>query len=210
MDQKIKEQKEKREARRKRRIRAQVFAYINLIMLLAAMAVGIVYGVQYLTQKSEQNSQQMQQQVDDMLGTEESLETPETQPETEQVIELTPQQKLDEIVNAGIEVMPLEDKVAGLFIVTPESITGVSTAVKAGDGTKQALTKYSVGGIIYNTKNIQNETQFKEMIDTTKLYSNYPLFIAVEDEGGSVSPLEEKRLVDKQKGAAELGEGNDA
>ncbi|MBP3204680.1 MAG: beta-N-acetylhexosaminidase [Lachnospiraceae bacterium] len=210
MDQKIKEQQEKRELRRKRRIRAQVFAYINLIILLALMAGGIVYGVQYLTKKSEQNTQEMQQQVDEMLGTEETLEVPDTQPETEQVIELTPQQKLDEIVNAGIEVMPLEDKVAGLFIVTPESITGVSTAVKAGDGTRQALTKYSVGGIIYNTKNIQNETQFKEMIDTTKLYSNYPLFIAIEDEGGSVSPLAEKQLVDKQTGAEELGQTNDA
>lgn len=211
MDQKLIEQQERREARRKRRIRNQVMAYIVFVLLILAMAAGIVFGVQYLTQQSEQNEQAKQEQVDQMIGTEESLEAPSTEPEqSEAVVELTPEQKLDEIVNAGIEVMPLEDKVAGLFIVTPESITGVSTAVKAGDGTKQALTKYSVGGIIYNTKNIQNESQFKEMIDTTKLYSNYPLFIAIEDEGGSVSPLAEKRLVDKQNGAVELGQAGDA
>ncbi len=211
MDQKIKEQQEKREARRKRRIRNQIIAYIVLVVLILLMAGGIVYGIQYLTQKGEENGQVKQDQVDQMVGTEESLEVPpSSEAPTEPVIELTPAQKLDEIVNAGIEVMPLEDKVAGLFVVTPESITGVSTAVKAGDGTKQALTKYSVGGIIYNTRNIQNESQFKEMIDTTKLYANYPLFIAVEDEGGSVSPLEEKGLVEKQKGAADLGTAGDA
>ena len=29
----------------------------------------------------------------------------------------------------------------------------------------------------------------KEMINNTQLYSNYPLFIAVDEEGGSVSRL---------------------
>lgn len=210
MDQNTQQQQERREARRKRRIRNQILAYITVIILIAAAAVGIVYGVQYLTQSSRENSKEKQEQLDQMIGQEESLPEPSAEPETTAVVELTPEQKLDEIVNAGIEVMPLEDKVAGLFIVTPESITGVSTAIKAGDGTKEALTKYSVGGIIYSAKNIQSESQFKEMVDTTKLYANYPLFIAIEDEGGSVSPLEEKGLAGKQKGAAELGEAKDA
>lgn len=209
MEQNIQEQQEKREARRKRRIRNQVLAYVTVIGLVAALAVGIVFGVQHLTRESRRQEQQKQDQVEQMLGDEESMA--ESTKETESaVVELTPEQKLDGIVNAGIEVMPLEDKVAGLFIVTPESITGVTTAVKAGDGTKEALTKYSVGGIIYHTKNIQNEEQFKEMIATTRLYSNYPLFIAVEDEGGSISPLEEKGLAAKQDNARALAENGGA
>lgn len=211
MDQNTQKQQERREARRKRRVRNQILAYTTVVIFILALAVGIVFGVQYLTQAGIENEQQKQEQIDQMLGEEESLEVPETEPESsEEIVELTPEQKLDEIVNAGIEVMPLEDKVAGLFIVTPESITGVNTAVKAGEGTKQALTKYSVGGIVYSTKNIQSEAQIKEMIETTKLYANYPLFIAVEDEGGKISPLEEKGLVAKQDGAAAIGEGEDA
>lgn len=211
MEQNIQEQQEKREARRKRRIRNQVLAYVTVAAFVIALAAGIVFGVQYLTKESHRRQQQKQDQVDQMLEGEESIEESTKESEDEPVVvELTPEQKLDEIVNAGIEVMPLEDKVAGLFIVTPESITGVTTAVKAGDGTKEALTKYSVGGIIYQTKNIQSAEQFKEMIETTKLYSNYPLFIAVEDEGGSISPLAEKGLVDKQDNAKAQAENGGA
>lgn len=209
-DQNTQEQQERREARRKRRVRNQILAYAAVIVFILAAAAGIVFGVRYLTEESRRTQKAKRDQMDEMIGQEEKLEEPSTESQTEETAaELTPQQKLDEIVNAGIEVMPLTDKVAGLFLVTPESITGVSTAVKAGDGTKEALTKYSVGGIVYHTKNIQNETQFKEMIDATKLYANYPLFIAMEDEGGSVSPLEEKGLVQKQDGAGALGESGD-
>lgn len=211
MERNAQEQQEKREARRKRRIRNQVFAYVVVAAFVIAFAAGVVFGVQYLTKESRRQEQQKQDQVEQLLGEEENIEESTQESETASAaVELTPEQKLDEIVNSGIEVMPLEDKVAGLFIVTPESITGVTTAVKAGDGTKEALTKYSVGGIIYRTKNIQNEEQFKEMIETTKLYSNYPLFVAVEDEGGSISPLAEKGLVDKQDNAKTLAENGGA
>lgn len=206
MEQNTQEQQEKREARRRRRIRNQALAYITVIAFIVVFAAGIVFGVRYLTKESRKNNREKEQQdqIDQMLDESQESGQESEQESMEPVIELTPEQKLDAIVDAGIEVMPLEDKVAGLFIVTPESITGVSAAVKAGDGTKDALTKYAVGGIIYNTRNIQDEAQFKDMIDKTKLYANYPLFIAVEDEGGKISPLQEKGLVDKQDGAKAL------
>lgn len=193
-------QQEKREARRKRRKRNQIIAYTTSVALILILAVGIVLGVSKISSIASQKRQEQQEQqdkVEELLGTEESIEvqepTRETEPETP---ELTQQQKLDEIVNAGIEVMPLEDKVAGLFIVTPEAITGVSTAVKAGEGTQKALSQYAVGGIVYFKKNMQSQSQLKEMIENTILYSKYPLFIAVEEEGGSVSRLAGAGLVE--------------
>lgn len=212
MEQNTQEQLERREARRKRRVRNQILAYMTVVVFILIFAMGIVFGVQYLTGESVRQEEEQQKQVDQLIGEEETLTEPETESEQEVIVELTAEQKLDELVNAGIEVMPLEDKVAGLFIVTPESITGVGTAVKAGEGTKAALTKYSVGGIVYNTKNIQSESQLKEMIDNTKLYANYPLFIAIEDEGGKISPLAEKGLVEKTDNAKSFAEtaGKDA
>ena len=212
MEQTTQEQLERREARRKRRIRNQMMAYATVVFFILLVAAGIVFGVQALTKESQKQEQVQKEQVEQLIGQEESLEEStteaesEAEPETEVVPELTPEQKLDELVNAGIEVMPLEDKIAGLFIVTPESITGVGTAVRAGEGTKTALTEHSVGGIVYSTKNIQSEAQFKEMIDNTKLYSNYPLFIAIEDEGGKISPLAERGLVTKQNNAKAVAE----
>ncbi len=205
-------QQERREARRKRRQRNQIAAYVTVIVLIILLAVGIVMGVNYLTRTQQQEEEVQQEMVDAMIGTEETIEVPTVEePEsTEVVVELTPEQKLDAIVNAGIDVMPLEDKVAGLFIVTPEAITGVSTAVKAGDSTREALAEYAVGGIVYFGKNIRSEEQITEMISNTQLYTKYPLFIAVDEEGGSVSRVAKAGIGTKVDSAETIGETGDA
>lgn len=199
-----------REARRKRRKRNQMAAYITVIVFLAIIIAGVVFGVSVLSEHQNRQQQEAidenQTKLDEMLATEETIVVPD-----ESVVEeLTPQQKLDEIVNAGIEVMPLEDKVAGLFIVTPESITGVSTAVKAGEGTQTALAKYAVGGIVYSGKNMKSADQLKEMIDNTQLYTKYPLFIAVDEEGGSVSRVANAGIATGVSSAKEIGATGDA
>ncbi|MCM1044157.1 MAG: hypothetical protein NC417_01480 [Candidatus Gastranaerophilales bacterium] len=213
---------EKREVRKKRRRRSQVAAYTVVIALIALVAVGIVSGVRQLTEYSRENTessqepsdvQDQQSMVGDLFGMEESLQEPDTSQAEPPVVELTDEQKLDEIVNAGIEVMPLEDKVAGLFFVTPEAITGVSAAVQAGDGTRQALSQYAVGGLVYFSQNMKSKDQLAEMIDNTRLYANYPLFIAVDEEGGSVSRVAGAGFADKQDSAqavAATGDPNNA
>lgn len=196
---------EKREARRKRRVRNQIIAYLVMLVLIAAVAGGVVYSVKKITDASRQQSEEKQEQIDQIIASEESIDAPVEESSEEVTPEPTAEEKLDEIVNAGIEVMPLEDKVAGLFLVTPESITGVSTATQAGDGTKEALTEYAVGGIIYSQKNMLDADQLQEMIDNTNLYAHYPLFIAVEEEGGSVSPVSAAGLADATDSAQTIG-----
>ena len=202
-------EQEKRQIRKKRRQRNQIIAYAVVILFIIALAAGIVRGVDYvagMSKKMEQEKQEQQDKLEDLFEEEEKIQTPEPTPDIPEVVELTPEQKLDEIVNAGIEVMPLEDKVAGLFIVTPESITGVKKAVKAGEGTKEALSKYSVGGIVYFGQNIKSKEQFQEMIGNTILYSNYPIFIAIDEEGGSVSRLASAGLVQGVDSATKIAQ----
>ena len=55
-----------------------------------------------------------------------------------------------------MEDMTLEEKIYQLFFVTPESITGVKTAVQAGKATQKALEDQPVGGIIYFAKNLKD------------------------------------------------------
>ncbi len=203
---------EKRDARRKRRLKNQVFSYVVLAVLIAVFAVGVIYGVKSLKavrEKQEAAIQSSQAMIDDLLKEEESIQTPESEPEQSEVVELTPEQKLDEIVNEGISVMPLEDKVAGLFIVTPESITGVNTALKAGDGTQKALNQYAVGGILYSAKNIQSEDQLKEMLDNTELFTKYPIFLAVEEECGSAATVASAGIGEKTDSAETIGGSGD-
>lgn len=202
-------QQEKREARRKRRIRNQAISYVVLAMLILMAAGGVLFGVRALTgerQKQQEARDSSQAAIDGLLGSEEAIQTPQPTPE---VVELTPEQKLDGIVSEGISVMPLEDKVAGLFIVTPESITGVATAVKAGEGTQRALTQYAVGGLVYFEKNIQSEAQIKEMLENTELYTKYPLFFAIDEEGGSVARTASAGIGEKVSSAKAIGESGD-
>lgn len=202
-------QQDRREARRKRRQRNQIAAYMTVLVFIIVLSLGIVLGVKQLTLTAREREEVQQEKVDEVFATEETIEVPEEIP-TETVVELSPEEKLDQIVNAVIEVMPLEDRVAGLFVVTPEAITGVSTAIKAGDGTREALSQYAVGGIVYFGKNMQSEAQLKEMIENTKLYSKYPLFIAVDEEGGSVSRVAEAGIGTKVDAAKTIGETGDA
>lgn len=199
-------QQEKREARRKRRIRNQIISYTVLGAMVLLIAAGVILGVRAFTADKDRQQEAIessQAAIDNILSSEEVIQTPEPSPE---VVELTPEQKLDGIVDEGISVMPLEDKVAGLFIVTPEAITGVSTAVKAGEGTQKALTQYAVGGIVYFSKNIQSEEQIKEMLDNTQLYTKYPIFLAVDEEGGSVARVADAGIGPKVDSAKTIGE----
>ena len=219
MDNRQEKLQQQRETRRKRRQRNQILAYVVLLLLIALMAVGIVTGVKYLPQWQEQRRQEEQAEQESLQSeleqqieqSEESIETPPEVPEptAEPIPELTEEEKLDEVINAMIDAMPLEDKISGLFFVTPESITDVSAAVKAGDGTREALVRYAVGGIVYAKKNIRDAEQFREMLGNTELYSKYPIFLGIEEEGGGISPLAAAGLIDKQTSAADIGAAGD-
>ena len=98
---------------------------------------------------------------------------------------------LEERVSAKLAEMSLEQKVAQLFVVRPESLTGVGQVIAAGEATKAALEKMPVGGIVYFADNLQDTDQTTEMLSNTMKYgeevNGLPLFLCVDEEGGTVS-----------------------
>lgn len=199
------ERQRKREVRRKRRFRNQVAAYITIGLFLVVTAACVTLGVGWLMAGREDSRRQEEQKenlnkINEILGSEEPVSTPGP------TLGPTPEQRLDEIINAVVEVMPLEDKVAGLFVVTPEALTKVNTAVRAGETTQKALGQYPVGGLVYFAKNIQSRDQITMMLENTKLYSKYPIFLAVDEEGGSVARVADAGLGAKVDGARKIGQ----
>lgn len=95
----------------------------------------------------------------------------------------------EEILNS----MTLEEKVNQMFFLTPEALTNVGVVTAAGEATKNALSAHPVGGIVYFAQNIESEDQLKTMISNIKGYADevckVPLFIAVDEEGGTVARL---------------------
>lgn len=184
-DEEEESEEDRRAYRHRRRIRNQIIAY-SVVGVFAAILVGTGIFAGHKISVSLKEKRLAKEQA-------EMLEQQEQEPE-DLVIEAPPaieeatyDEQLEEIVNSCISEMPLEDKVAGLFIVTPETLTGVGTVTQAGEGTQQALNEYAVGGFIYFDKNIKDKEQLTEMLSNTTPKSKYPIFLAVDEEGGEVS-----------------------
>lgn len=95
-------------------------------------------------------------------------------------------------VEALLESMTTEEKVYQMFIVYPEALSGTHTITKAGSSTRDGLSRYPVGGIVYTTQNLQSSAQTIRMIAKTQSYSKIPLLIAADEEGGEITRLMER------------------
>ncbi|WP_165052114.1 MULTISPECIES: glycoside hydrolase family 3 protein [unclassified Adlercreutzia] len=96
-------------------------------------------------------------------------------------------------VDARLASMTLEEKVAQLFVVRPESLTGVEVVTQAGEATRSALMRRPVGGLVYFAQNLLDTAQTTEMLSSTFAYAveagGIPPFLGVDEEGGTVSRI---------------------
>ncbi len=205
------EEMDRREFRRKRRVQNQVIAYISAVIMLAVILAGAGLGIHkgITAWNDKKEAQELQAQMEEMSANQEDQVVVEAPVETEEPVVEEEKSQLDEIVDACIAEMPLEDKVAGLFIITPEALTGTDVAIKAGDTTKEKLSQYAVGGLIYAKQNIKSADQLKEMISGTQGFSKYLLFIGIDEEGGSVSRIAESGLADNVGTMGDIGTSGD-
>ncbi len=219
---------DQREWRRKRRRRNQMISYILTAVVLVGAGAGAFAGIRHFMGSWEerglvaQATESGQAEALPSAASEKPAESPEmsegaegTEPagnqgeaaETENVPDR--EELLEELVEGCVANMSLEDKVAGLFIVTPEQLTGVGTAIQAGDGTREALAKYPVGGLVYFAKNIKSGEQLKEMLANTVSSSKYPLFLGVDEEGGRVARLADGLNLENVGPMADIGASGD-
>ncbi len=205
------EEMERREFRHKRRIRNQIISYIVSGVVLAVAVFGAGIGIHEAAAaiNDKKHAQELQEQLEELAETEPVIvEAPEETQEP--VIEEEVLDPLDEIVEGCIAEMPIEDKVAGLFMITPEALTGTDVAVRAGDTTKEKIGQYAVGGLVYFKQNMQSAEQLKEMLSATQSFSKYALFFGVDEEGGEVSRIAESGLAENVGDMAAIGESGDA
>lgn len=103
-------------------------------------------------------------------------------------------------VQDRISEMSMEEKVAQLFVITPEALTGVGQVTMAGETTRERLAEYPVGGLIYFSDNILSEEQITEMLSNSQRYSyellQIPLLTCIDEEGGSVSRISGRGIID--------------
>ena len=104
------------------------------------------------------------------------------------------------VMAAETEDLTLEQRVAQLFFVTPDQLSGVDGTTVAGEITKAAFKRYPVGGIILMENNIQSEEQVKELTAGYQLLGSelldLPVFIGVDEEGGRVARIANAGIMD--------------
>lgn len=199
----------RRIARRKRRIRNQIIAYAVMLVIVAGLIFGAVLAgkqlIRFVDSRKQTEEPPQEETPQDVV----EVNAPTTTPEPEPTPEVNP---VDEVAWYYINQMTTEEKVAGLFFVTPESMMeGVSQAVMAGGKTQEALDRYAVGGIIYFGQNIQSRDQITDMLAGTQEMSRYPLFFGVDEEGGTVARVADALSdVENPGGASELGASGDS
>lgn len=106
--------------------------------------------------------------------------------------------------------MTLEEKIGQLFIIRPESLQPGLTSQQVHDANKYGATAlgshmaeelrgYYVGGIVLFSKNIVTPGQLTSFILTMQQQSEIPLFVSVDEEGGSVSRIANSQNFDVPK-----------
>ena len=213
----------RRRERHSRRVRNQIISYSIISIILIAIGIGIYFltstTLGYIRQyRADIAAQEAAQEAEQATAEEVVIEAPsivEAEAVAEEEIDTTIYEDIDylgEAVDAMISQMTIEDKVSQLFMLTPEALTGVDAATQAGSGTKDALDKYAICGLVYNSKNILDAEQFAGMIENTVGMSKYELFLAVTEPGGDASIVANSSIADipHVDSPAVIGEGNDS
>ncbi len=206
------EEMERKIYRHKRRVRNQIISYIVITIIFAGLIAGGIIGVRKIVDiiNDKKQAEELEKQLEEIANAEDGQQAVEAPSEG---LEPEPEEEtdwLEVMVEESIAGMTLEDKVAGLFFITPEALTGMDTVTQAGDTTRDKLGEQPVGGLIYSSKNMLDEAQLKEMLQNTKSYSKSAIFLGVEEEGGSVSPVAESGLAENVGKMADIGASADA
>lgn len=114
-----------------------------------------------------------------------------------------------------LKQMSLEDKVAQMFIVLPETLTSDEEYMtKTTKSTRSYINKIPVGGVVYMSDNLIDPKQVKDMLQSIQKCSidrvGLPLFLCVDEEGGRIARIANNKLfrVDNVGSMTNIGKEN--
>ena len=179
---------EERRQRRQKDTKSAVIVCVIVVLILLVLAAGGVFLVGRLLPKGDgQNAGTDGTELpgENVAVTEEVTEQPQTEGQTDPVEEQAAQL---------VSQMTLEDKIAQMFVITPNALTGYASGVTAaGDTTKEAYQSRPVGGIVYMADNLtdpeQTTTMLSNMQEIARERTGLPVFLCVDEEGGSVARI---------------------
>lgn len=199
--------RDERREKRQKDTRKATLLFVGFLLIIILLIVGVVFAAgRFLLQGNhkEEAKTDTQTKTQTALETESVIVTEEPEV-TEAIVEDNTAEQAAEIVAS----MSLEDKVAQMFVITPGALTGYSSVTAAGDTTKTSYDKYPVGGIVYMSENLTDREQAVTMLANMQTIAQertgLPLFLCVDEEGGSVA-----RIASNSKfGVTDVGDMSD-
>ena len=175
---------EERRQRRQKDTKSAVIVCVIVVLILLVLAAGGVFLVGRLLPKGggqNEGTDGTELPGENVAATEQPQTEVQTDPVEEQAAQLVSQ-------------MTLEDKIAQMFVITPNALTGYASGVTAaGDTTKEAYQSRPVGGIVYMADNLtdpeQTTTMLSNMQEIARERTGLPVFLCVDEEGGSVARI---------------------
>ena len=172
--------REERRQKRKKDTQSAVITMVVLMLVVVVFVVGVVLVLHKFVKPKMTKPDT------------EKIETVETEtPEETETGEVT-----DPMYEQAMQIatgLTLEQRVAQMFMITPDALTGVSGATRAGDSTRSAFAQYPVGGLVYMSANLTGPDQTTEMLSNMKNFSQdtvgLPIFLGVDEEGGTVTRI---------------------
>lgn len=176
---------EERRQRRQKDTKNATIIFIAFVLIVALLVVGVVFVAGkfiFKNTKTEVPTEQTEIQTED-------TQVPEVDGGADEVV-------IDEAAIRAAEFvagMTLEDKIAQMFVVTPDALTGYTDVTAAGNTTKNAYNERPVGGIIYMSGNLKDSEQTATMLTNMQTIAaertGLPVFLCVDEEGGSVARI---------------------
>lgn len=172
--------REERQQRRQKDTKHAMMVFVGFLLAIVLLAAGLIFALTKFVHREKPTEPVPQTEATEETEPTEELDIPVVpviDPAAEQAAEIT----------AG---MTLENKIAQMFMITPEALTGFSGVTAAGDTTKEAYSNRPVGGIVYLSGNLKDTEQTTTMLTNMKAIAKEKTgllpFLGVDEEGGSV------------------------
>ena len=128
----------------------------------------------------------------------------ETPVASEQPVVNLSEEQAGEFARRYLAKMTTEQKVAQLFVVKLEELDGSQGGYyefrKCTKGMKTTLSQIPVGGVVLFSRNISTRKKTSKLIQRLQVNSQTPLFVTVDEEGGSVARIASNKKIKPVRG----------
>ena len=177
-------------------------AFLLVVVLVFGIVSGAAGIIQSDTEDTEDGGMSENSEHENWAGSEGNSET-ESESESETGSEdnwVIPESYVDsrmtfsDSVEAKLAQMSIEEKVAQLFVVTPEALTGYDQVTVFGNASKNAFMQYPIGGLVYSAWNYQGDVQIQELVQNAQEYyvTTFGMKLFTINREGVASPITAK------------------